>query len=205
MKVIVLGGFLGSGKTSVLLELSKYLVHKLQGKENSLIIIENEVGDASIDDKILGESGLVVTGLNTGCVCCEMTAELNACVNMIQRNLDPEWLIIEASGVAIPYMIVQTLAMHGRGITSIDSIVVEDAERFDKIRRRLPDIVEKQLVGANIVLLNKVDCVDAEMEQQIKDQIAEMHPKAMLYSVSAEKGIGFSEWERIIGDERNDV
>ena len=138
MKVIVLGGFLGSGKTSLLLLFLQHLVSKLPDNgKRSLIVIENEIGQTGIDDKILKSAGLSVQGLESGCACCEMNADLLMCVNRIQANLSPQWLIIEASGVAVPSNIVETLALHGQGITSIKNVVVADAERLENIKKHM--------------------------------------------------------------------
>ena len=60
MKVMIMGGFLGSGKTSLLLQLAAYLTGQATDEKTSLVIIENEIGETSIDDKILKAEGLKV-------------------------------------------------------------------------------------------------------------------------------------------------
>ena len=101
MRVIILGGFLGSGKTSVLLQLARYLVdnEKNSFSEVKVAIIENEIGDVGIDDKVIVNQGFSVTNLFAGCACCSLSGELVYNIKTIQKELNPEWLIIEATGI----------------------------------------------------------------------------------------------------------
>jgi G3E family GTPase len=77
MKILLLGGFLGSGKTSILLQLAKHIIAK-EGKTGSttVMIIENEIGDVGVDDKLLTSQGLAVKELFSGCACCTSTGDL---------------------------------------------------------------------------------------------------------------------------------
>ncbi|MBO6010916.1 MAG: hypothetical protein J6P71_03850 [Oscillospiraceae bacterium] len=75
MKVLLLGGFLGSGKTSVLLRLAQYLVSRGEGG-SKVMIIENEIGEVGVDDKLLKSQGLQVRELFAGCACCSGGADL---------------------------------------------------------------------------------------------------------------------------------
>ena len=88
MQIIILGGFLGSGKTSVLLQLAKRLTAQTPGKENRIAIIENEIGDIGVDDQTLGGSGgYDVQSLFSGCVCCTLTGELLTSIQKLGRYL----------------------------------------------------------------------------------------------------------------------
>ena len=98
MRIIILGGFLGSGKTSVLLQLARYLVDKEKesSAEFKVAIIENEVGDVGIDDKVLVSEGFSVSNLFAGCACCTLSGELVYSIRNIGKELNPEWLIIDS-------------------------------------------------------------------------------------------------------------
>ncbi len=68
MKLIVVAGFLGSGKTSLLLEIARHLVD--DGR--TVAVIENEIGEVGIDGRLIAEQGLVVRELFGGCICCTL-------------------------------------------------------------------------------------------------------------------------------------
>lgn len=82
MKILILGGFLGSGKTSVLQQLAEYLVsrEKEYHSEIKVAIVENEIGAIGIDDKVLKKAGFIVNNLFSGCACCSLTGELVASI-----------------------------------------------------------------------------------------------------------------------------
>ena len=111
MRIIILGGFLGSGKTSVLLQLARHLVKRERATSGGVkvAIIENEVGDVGIDDKVLVNEGFSVKNLFAGCACCSLAGELVYSIRMIQKELNPEWLIIEATGIAHPGSMRETI------------------------------------------------------------------------------------------------
>ena len=98
MNFLVVGGFLGSGKTSFILRLAHDMIDDL-GIEK-IVILENEIGEIGVDDQVLRGAGYEVKGMCSGCVCCTMAGELPMNVRTIQRDLNPDWIIMEATGVA---------------------------------------------------------------------------------------------------------
>ncbi len=133
MKILTLGGFLGSGKTSILLQLAHYIVdNSLKSKKNIVAIIENEIGQVGIDDKVLKEKGYNVKDIFSGCVCCSLSGELIAGIQKIHKETDPEWIIIEATGVAMPSNISEVI--HKNLNIKPRLITLVDASRWKKIR-----------------------------------------------------------------------
>ena len=105
MKVLILGGFLGSGKTSLLLQLAYYITgNALNDKKYQVVILENEVGEEGIDDKLLRGNGYQVENLFSGCACCTLSGELLSTVSKIEKELQPDWLILETTGLAYPLL-----------------------------------------------------------------------------------------------------
>ncbi len=92
MNLIIVGGFLGSGKTSLILSLAHFLVTNEDSAKTNLVIIENEVGEIGIDDKVLKSDGFSVKELFSGCVCCQLTSDLVTSLNDIQENINPKWI-----------------------------------------------------------------------------------------------------------------
>jgi G3E family GTPase len=199
MKGIILGGFLGSGKTTTLLSLARYLVeNSTSDKEFKVMIIENEVGEIGIDDSFISGSGLQVSTLFNGCACCTLSGELTATAQTIQRDFDPEWLIVETTGVAFPRTMQESLEWAIK--TKPKIIVLADANRFERQMRAMAHLIADQIAGADAVLVNKVDLVDEEAQGRIKAMIVEIEPNAMIELTVAKEGIDSSIWERFVGE-----
>lgn len=194
MKFLIVGGFLGSGKTSFLIHLAKHLVN-VRGIKN-VAILENEIGQVGIDDKILQGAGYEVKGLFAGCVCCTMAGELLVNVRMLERDLNPEWIIMEATGVAMPSNIAESL----KSKLDIDAQIVclADVKRWPKLIRAMAPVVAMQLQGAHTVLVNKIDLVDGEAVEKAKGSIQSLNETARIETCSALEAMDPAILDRIV-------
>lgn len=209
MNIILFGGFLGSGKTSIILQVARHLVETIEGGfstrqsdsgKTSLVIIENEVGETGIDDKILKAEGLSVRDLFAGCICCTLNAELTICLNEIQEELSPKWVIIETTGMAFPDRITETISKYGKGIDSLKTIVVADAERWDELSTVMSGLIEGQIAKADVILLNKIDCLEPEQISDVKESVRRINSSAHFYSISALHEVDPQIWrEAVVG------
>lgn len=188
MKILILGGFLGSGKTSVLLQLAQYLVQQSSGNQNSRVaIIENEIGQIGIDDKLLRGNGYTVRDIFSGCVCCSLNSDLLSGVQEIKREVDPEWLIIEATGVAFPDKIAESLFTN-LGIAA-QIVTLVDASRWQRIRLPLANLIEGQLNDAHLILINKTDLVEETVLREVEADLWELNSDASIYLINGIKPI----------------
>ena len=185
MKILILGGFLGSGKTSVLLQLAEYLVslEKEYHSEVKVAIVENEIGAIGIDDKVLKKAGFIVNNLFSGCACCSLTGELVASIKKIQTELDPQWLIIEATGVAYPGSIRKVILDE----VGLDAtiLIIADAKRWQRLVNAMELLVSGQLEDTSIVLLNKVDLISSAELKQVEHSILNYNQTAEVIPISA--------------------
>ena len=197
MRIIILGGFLGSGKTSVLLQLARYLVDKEKesSAEFKVAIIENEVGDVGIDDKVLVSEGFSVSNLFAGCACCTLSGELVYSIRNIGKELNPEWLIIEATGKAHPGSMKQTI-LKGLGRPSY-IITIVDAKRWKRLARAMEMMVAGQLEDSSKVLLNKADLVDNEELEQVKESVHGYNRSVEIISTNAKDELPAELWEKL--------
>jgi len=178
LKIIILGGFLGSGKTSFLIQLARFLA-----KNGKVAIIENEIGEAGIDDKVLRGSGYNVSNLFAGCVCCSLTGELIASIKNMKENMNPEWLIIEATGVAYPGSIRKSILEELESDSFI--LTVADAKRWNRLVNAMETLVSGQLEDSNLILLNKVDLVTAIELKLVKESILNFNKDLEIVTISA--------------------
>ena len=195
MNFLIIGGFLGSGKTSLLLQLAKYMSDDL-GIEKT-VILENEIGKVGIDDRVLSGSGYEVKGLLAGCVCCTMAGELSLTVRNIEKEIDPDWIIMEATGMAFPQNIKENLR-DGLGIDGRICCLV-DAKRWNRLLKPMEHLLPFQLKESDIVLVNKTDLVDAGTLDEVCESVASFCEKPVIYRVSLNGDIDKDILDMILG------
>ncbi len=196
MKLLILGGFLGSGKTTFLMQLAGYLSGQVTG-ENRIIIIENEVGQVSIDDRVLASQGYRIETMFSGCACCTIKGQVEFAVRDIIRDYDPKYILFEASGVACPANIQENLKER----LDLDSRIVTlvDAKRWLALAKGARPFLESQLQGADVVLVNKVDRVPEEIREQVVDSLRSFGVEGDILCASAREGMEPEMLRHIIG------
>ncbi len=196
MKVLLLGGFLGSGKTSILLRLAQYLVSTTEGG-TKVMIIENEIGEVGVDDKILRSQGLQVRELFAGCACCSGGSDLIDDISYIRKTYDPEWLVIESTGVAYPLQIKQNVEMYFG--FKVGVLCLADAQRWKRLRRAMSALIDSQLECADWILLNKADLADGEQLAAIEADIRTVNADARIWRTVANQPMDDTIWKEIAG------
>jgi G3E family GTPase len=187
MRTIILGGFLGSGKTTLLLHLAPYLASFATNLQYPVVVLENEISYRDIDAQMLHDRGLEVRTLTAGCICCTSSQSLLDSLREIHAMYEPAYLIIEATGMAFPDSIANTLREYGE--QDITVIAMADAKRWQKVIRAMPQFLESQLSGAKLVFLNKTDLVTSEEAGYILQSLKKLAPEAVIYPVCARSGI----------------
>lgn len=196
MNFLIIGGFLGAGKTSLLLRLIPYMREKL-GIEKT-VILENEIGRVGIDDRVLSGAGYRVQGMFAGCVCCTMAGELSLTVQGVMRDIDPEWIIMEATGMAFPQNVKENLA-DSLGIDARVCCLV-DAKRWPRLLKPMEHLLPLQLQEADTVLINKTDAVDADALLSVRGSVESFcRQDAEIFPVSLSGGIDERILDRILG------
>jgi len=195
MNFLIIGGFLGSGKTSLLLQLTAYM--RRLGIEKT-VILENEIGKVGIDDRVLSGAGYNVRGMFAGCVCCTMAGEMALTVQAIQRDIEPEWIIMEATGMAFPQNVQENLS----AALGLDSRIccLADAKRWPRLLKPMEHLLPLQLKEADVVLINKIDLIDEAALSAVRESVESFcGPKAELFPVSLNSEIDTHILDRILG------
>ena len=198
MNVIILGGFLGSGKTTALIQFARYLTDISDPQRNyKVVIIENEIGEVGIDDQYLRGSGFTVNNLFAGCACCTVSGELVTSLIQIQKEMDPEWMIIETTGVAIP----RTMQDNLQDALKYDSriCILVDASRWMRLRVPLALLLRDQIQGADALLINKTDLVTQDVIDEIQSDLLEIEPNAAVLRISALNEVPYEIWQNAAG------
>jgi len=200
MKIMIFSGFLGSGKTSALLPLARYVVdHSDSASENKVMILENEVGEVGIDDAFLRGGGFRVDTLFSGCACCTVSGELVTSIDRIRDEYAPDWLILETTGVAYPRNIQETL----RTVCGMESriCVLVDAARWKRLRLPMEALLSGQIMGSDNVLVNKIDLVDDAALAAVDADILAFEPHAAIAHISALSPVAPEIWDAVLGRE----
>ena len=202
MKVLILGGFLGSGKTTLFLSLARYLVDSSRsGSVYKVVILENEVGREGIDDKLLRGNGFNVENLFNGCACCTLAGELVSAAYEIEKEYAPDWLIVETTGLAYPGLIQDNLSA-GIGMESRVCTVV-DVSRWKRLMNAMRELFVGQTERADVVLMNKTDLVPEQVLNDVGKDIAKMNPDAVRIATSAVGHVEDYIWDVVLGVTEN--
>jgi len=197
MNILLLSGFLGSGKTSVLLQLAKHIADTVPGDGMKVMIIENEIGEVGVDDKILRAQGLAVKDLFAGCACCTSGGDLLNDIAVIRDTMDPAWIIVEATGVAYPKQIRESVEQCFK--IPVRILALADASRWKRLKNYMSQLLEAQIECAELAIVNKVDLVDEETAQKIAEDIRGFNATAVIDFTVGNKPIDPAVWKPILG------
>ena len=177
MQVNLLFGFLGSGKTT----LAKHLLARRDRATKTAVIV-NEFGEVGIDGDILRGNNVDVVELNSGCLCCTLRGSLMLAVEELRDKANVERVIVEATGVAQPSELLETLvdsSLDG-GLQIGPLVTVVDIAKFSKLTTMLGDFYSDQIESADIVIANKIDLASPEQLEEATRQIRDLNPKATI-------------------------
>jgi G3E family GTPase len=167
--VSVIGGYLGSGKTTLI----NQLLRNADGRK--LAVLVNEFGALPIDADLIEAQSDTMISISGGCVCCSYGNDLiQALLEISKLESAPDHILIESSGVALPGAIAASVSINGSFeiagiITVVDSeIILEQASN-----EYIGDTIERQLGDSDIVLLNKCDLVDEVHLAYLESWLAE--------------------------------
>ncbi|MBC8639813.1 GTP-binding protein [Caballeronia sp. EK] len=166
----VIGGYLGAGKTTMI----NALLTNTDGRRITVLV--NDFGSVNIDAALIRERSDDVIGLENGCVCCSIGGKLmETLIDISARELRPDLLVIEASGVSDPVRIAQ-VGMLDRAFRLQGIVVAVDAERIEETLADayIGDIARRQIEGASSIVLTKTDLTSADDVSAVRARLMEI-------------------------------
>ena len=193
MKILVVSGFLGAGKTTFIQEL-------VRRTGRDFAIYENEYGQADIDARRLRQdSDLKVWESTENCICCSGKQDFATSVLTISNTIDPEYLIVEPTGVAKLQSILDNVnQVAWERISLLAPVTVVDAVSWQSQRADFPEIFDNQLSAAASVVVSKLAPGSEDAAEPIKQLAAEMNPQAEVIAESSYADIPDEWWNGLL-------
>ncbi len=178
---LVVSGFLGSGKTTLV----RRLLDHAQATGARVAFVSNELGELGVDQAMLGGGEEAFVELAGGCVCCALNDELYDTLILLKDKVDPDRIVIETSGVAIPHDVQITFYQPPvrDWISEEAVVVVVNAEQMLE-GRDLGQTFTEQLESADLVVLHKVDLVAPDVLPELREYIEKVNPGVAVVTAS---------------------
>ncbi len=181
MRVIVIGGFLGSGKTSTIIRLGTEL--SALGKKVAIIV--NEIGEIGIDGDIISKYGLDTTELTSGCICCSLKVNMKITISLLMKDFQPDILLIEPTGIAFPQVIKNEInLMDLKGTVVAPLVTLIDGSRFKQLMKEVKHFSMRQIIDAEVMGINKIDLMEPRQIPIVEASVQQLNPKASVIRLS---------------------
>ena len=154
-KIDVFSGFLGAGKTTLI---KKMIQEAYQGQQ--LVLIENEFGEIGIDGGFLQDSGINITEMNSGCICCSLVGDFGKALAEVIEQYHPDRVIIEPSGVGkLSDVIAAVEKVTNEEVTLGYTVAVADAGKVKVYMKNFGEFYNNQIETASTIILSRTDSV----------------------------------------------
>ena len=181
IKLDIISGFLGAGKTTFIKLIIKALEEK---KAEKVVLIINEFGDIGIDGDLINHEEYTMLEISKGCLCCSLKEDFSLALKNIAKDISPDRVILEPSGIFVVQEAIELLKQDELSKTySIENIItIVDAINYHKSHGRIGLFLEKQIQSASTLILSKIQYIPEEDVDKIAKELSELNSKAEIYS-----------------------
>ena len=178
VKVNVISGFLGAGKTTLI---KKLLTGSL--RKEKVVLLENEYGEIGIDGGFMKDAGITVTELNAGCICCTMAGDFQTAIDQLIDTYHPDRILVEPTGVGKRSEILSAVEKAKQRHPEIEiggSATVVDAGKCRMYMKNFGEFFLDQVKSASTVIFSRTQLLPADRVEKSRQLIAEAHPDARI-------------------------
>ena len=169
MKVLLVSGFLGAGKTTFIKEIAKNI-------NLEFVVLENEYADIGVDGDFLDEKNLNVWEMSEGCICCSMKGDFKSSIKRIYSEINPEYLIIEPTGVGMLSSIIENIReINNNDIEILSPITLIDITSFSEYLETFNNFFTDNLKNTGKVILTKLENSNHFEIENIKNEILKIN------------------------------
>ena len=185
-KIDIFSGFLGAGKTTLI---KKLLGEVYQGEK--IVLIENEFGEISIDGGFLKESGVQISEMSSGCICCSLVGDFNQALKYVVAQYQPDRVLIEPSGVgklSDVIVAVENAVAESEGTMELGSAVaVVDASKVRVYMKNFGEFYNNQVESAGTLILSRTQKLSEEKLHTAVEMLREKNPDAAILTTPWEE------------------
>ena len=177
-KIDIISGFLGAGKTTLI---KKLLSEAFPGEK--LVLNENEFGEISIDGGFLKESGVQISEMSSGCICCSLVGDFNQALRDVADQFHPDRILIEPSGVgklSDVIVAVENTAAQVPGLTLNSFVTVADATKVKVYMKNFGEFYNNQIESAGAIILSRTQKLTQEKLEAAVAMLREKNPSAAI-------------------------
>ena len=177
-KIDIISGFLGAGKTTLI---KKLLAEAYQGEK--LVLIENEFGEISIDGGFLKESGVQISEMSSGCICCSLVGDFNKALKDVAEQFHPDRILIEPSGVgklSDVIVAVENTAAEAPDLKLNSFVTVADASKVKVYMKNFGEFYNNQIESAGTIVLSRTQKLSREKLEAAVVLLREKNPDAAI-------------------------
>jgi len=177
-KIDIVSGFLGAGKTTLI---KKLLAEAFPGEK--LVLIENEFGEISIDGGFLKESGVEISEMSAGCICCSLVGDFNQALKDVQKQFQPDRILIEPSGVgklSDVIVAVENTAAETSDMKLNSFVTVADATKVKVYMKNFGEFYNNQIESAGTIVLSRTQKLSQEKLEAAVALLREKNPDAAI-------------------------
>ena len=178
VKINIISGFLGAGKTTLI---KKLLAGALKGEK--VILLENEYGEVGVDGSFMKDAGIVVDELNSGCICCTLAGDFQKAIDELIAKYNPDRILVEPTGVGKLSEIIAAVekckARHPEVVIGGCATVV-DAGKCRMYMKNFGEFFLDQVKYASTIIFSRTQLLSADRVEKSRALIAEQHPDARI-------------------------
>ena len=177
-KIDIVSGFLGAGKTTLI---KKLLAEAFQGEK--LVLIENEFGEISIDGGFLKESGVQISEMSSGCICCSLVGDFNKALKDVHQQFAPDRILIEPSGVGKLSDVIVAVENTVADVPELklnSFVTVADATKVKVYMKNFGEFYNNQIESAGTIILSRTQRLNQEKLEAAVALLREKNPNAAI-------------------------
>ena len=169
MKILLVSGFLGAGKTTFIKEMAKNI-------NLEFVVLENEYADIGVDKDFLDEKNLNVWEMSEGCICCSMKGDFKSSIKKIYSEINPEYLVIEPTGVGMLSSIIENIReINNNDIEILSPLTLIDITSFNEYLETFNNFFIDNLKNTGKVILTKLENYNPFDIENIKNEISKIN------------------------------
>ena len=177
-KIDIISGFLGAGKTTLI---KKLLAEAFPGEK--LVLIENEFGEISIDGGFLKESGVQISEMSSGCICCSLVGDFNKALKEVEDQFHPDRILIEPSGVGKLSDVIVAVENTVADVPEMklnSFVTVADATKVKVYMKNFGEFYNNQIESAGAIILSRTQKLTQEKLETAVALLREKNPDAAI-------------------------